>query len=113
MDVRQVPLIGQVKDAQVALASHPAKIMKLTILVANIPTSYGMILSRSFCRDMGGEIKLDWSHAIIPIGDKNIKLEPKEKVEFIVLKFDDPKAQILYQEMEYGSYMMFTDFNTP
>lgn len=27
------------------------------------------------------------------------------------MKSDDPKGQILYQEMEYGNYMMFDNFN--
>ena len=85
--------------------------MKLTILVADIYASYGMLVSRIFCRDMGDEIKLDWSQYIIPIGNKKIKLEPKEKANFTMMKFDDPKAQVLYQEMEYGNYMMFDNFN--
>ena len=59
MDSKQVPLLGQIKDAQVALASHPEKKLLLTILVVDMLTSYGLLLSRSFCRDLGGEIKLD------------------------------------------------------
>ena len=54
MDSKQVPLLGQIKDAQVALASHPERKLLLTILVADIPESYGLLLSRSFCRDLGG-----------------------------------------------------------
>lgn len=68
MDSKQIPLLGQIKDAQVVLASHLDKRIKLTILIADIATSYGMLLSRTFCRDLGGEIKMDWSQAIIPIG---------------------------------------------
>ena len=59
MDAKQVPLLGQIKDARVALAAHLEKKLLLTILVADIPASYGLLLSRSFCRDLGGEIKLD------------------------------------------------------
>ena len=55
MDAKQVPLLGQIKDAQVALASHPEKKLLLTILVADILASYRILLSRSFCRDLGGE----------------------------------------------------------
>ena len=29
-----------------------------------------------------------------------------------MLKSNDPKAQIIYQEMEHGNYMMFFYFNT-
>lgn len=100
MDAKQVPLMGQFKDAQVPLAAHPAKSVKITVLVVDIPASYGMLLSHSFCGDTGGEIKLDWPHPIIPIRNK-VKLEPEEKAKFIVLKSDDPKAQILNQEMHF------------
>ncbi|XP_059066677.1 uncharacterized protein LOC131857908 [Cryptomeria japonica] len=61
MDGKKVPLIGQVKDAQAVLAACLDKRVKLAILVVDIPTSYGRLLSRTFCRDLGGEIKMDWS----------------------------------------------------
>lgn len=68
MDSKQIPLLGQIKDAQVVLASHPDKRIKLTILIVDIPASYGMLLSHTFCRHLGGEIKMDWSQAKIPVG---------------------------------------------
>ena len=59
MDSKQVPLIGQIKHAQVSLVEFPQKRIKLTILVADIPTFYGVLLSRTFYRDLGGEVKMD------------------------------------------------------
>ena len=79
MDGKQVPLVGQEKDVQDVLYAYPEKRLKLTILVADVPASYGMFLNRNFCKDMGGEIKMDWSKAYISIGKKKIKLEPKPK----------------------------------
>lgn len=106
MESKQVPLVGQIKDAQVVLAAHPQKKLKLNILVADIPASYGMLLSRSFCKDLGGEIQLDWSHALIPLGNKKVRLDPEPKAKYTVLKSDDPRAEILYVEMGPGTYMM-------
>ena len=40
MDVKQVPLLGQIKDVQVALASHPEKKLLFTIFVADILVIY-------------------------------------------------------------------------
>lgn len=57
---------------------------------------------------MGGEIKLDWSQVVIPVGNKKVKLDPEEKSKCTVLKYDYLKAQILYQDFEFGNYMMFT-----
>ena len=107
MDAEQVPLLRQIKNAQVALVAYPSKILKLTILVAEIPASYGILLSRSFCKYMGGEIKLDWSSATIQVGDKKVKLDVEEKVKFTIMKLDDPTSQILYHEMQFGNYILF------
>ncbi len=109
MDGKQVPLIGQVKDAQAILYAFPEKRVKLTILVADILPSYGMLLSRTFCKDLGGEIKLDWSEAYIPVGKKWVKLEPKPKNKYIVTPSDDPKAQILFQECQFGNYVILPE----
>ena len=46
------------------------------------------------------------SHALIPIGDKRVKLNPKPKPKYIVLKLDDPRAEILYVDTRHGTYMM-------
>lgn len=86
MDAKQVPLLGKIKDAQVALATHSKKKLLLTILVVYILASYGLLLRRIFCRDLGGKIKLDWFQVVIHIGSKKVKLEPEEKDKFIVLK---------------------------
>ena len=74
MKVQQVPLVGQLKDAQVALVAHPEKKLKLNILVADIIASYGMLLSRIFCKKLCGEIKMDMSHSLISIRDKRFNL---------------------------------------
>ncbi|KAH9311513.1 hypothetical protein KI387_026548, partial [Taxus chinensis] len=52
---RQVPLNRQIKDAQAVLAAFPKKRLKMTILVVDILVSYGMLLSRNFCKELGGE----------------------------------------------------------
>lgn len=106
MESKQVLLVGQIKDAQVSLAAQPQKKLKLNILVADIPTSYGMLLSHSFCKDLGGEIQLDWSHALIPLGNKKVRLDPEPKEKYIVLNSDDSRAEILYVETGPSTYMI-------
>lgn len=105
MDSSQVPILGQVKDSQVALTSHPSKKLKLTILIADILTSYGILLSQSFCKDLGEEIQMDWPYATIPINSKKFILEPKSKEKFTVMKSDYPKSEILYVETGLDTYM--------
>ncbi|KAH9313222.1 hypothetical protein KI387_028257, partial [Taxus chinensis] len=40
MESKQVPLVGRIKDARVALADYPDKKILLTILVVDIPASF-------------------------------------------------------------------------
>ena len=109
MDGKQVPLVGQVKDVQAVLYAFPKKRVKLMILVADILASYGMLLSRTFCKDMGEEIKMDWLEAYILVGKKHIKLEPKPKNKYMVVSLDNPKAQILFEECQFGNYVILPE----
>lgn len=45
------------------------------------------------------------------MGRKKVKLELEAKAKFTILKLDDPKAQILYQELGFRNYMLFTNDN--
>ena len=56
MDGKKIPLIGQVKDAQVVLAPCLDKRLKLTILVVDIPPRYEILLSRKWSATMGGSL---------------------------------------------------------
>lgn len=49
MELKEVPIIGNIKDTQVALAKFLDKKLSLNILVAEIQNSFGILLSRRFC----------------------------------------------------------------
>ncbi|KAH9320026.1 hypothetical protein KI387_021795, partial [Taxus chinensis] len=51
---------------------------------------------------------MDWSHALIPVNGQMKKLLPEKQSEYIVQKIDDPKAQILYEDMGHGNYMIMS-----
>ncbi|KAH9287597.1 hypothetical protein KI387_031714, partial [Taxus chinensis] len=92
MESTKVPLVGRIKDAQVAFATFLEKRVLATILVSNIPPSYRMLLSRNFYKEVGGEIQMDWSHALILVNGKMKNLLPKKQTEYIVQNNDHPKS---------------------
>ena len=51
---------------------------------------------------------MDWSQAIIPIGKEKVTLLPKAKSKDIVFPSDDPKSQILYQEIDFSNYLIMS-----
>lgn len=67
MENKQVPLKGQIKDAQFSSTSFPDKKIKMTVLVADVCASYGMLLCRNLCKDVGGELNMDMTEAIITV----------------------------------------------
>ncbi|XP_059068184.1 uncharacterized protein LOC131858754 [Cryptomeria japonica] len=58
---------------------------------------------------MGGEIRMDWSQAMITVGKQRVLLHPETKAKYIVFSSNDVKAQILYQDCGFGNYMISTD----
>lgn len=98
MNSKKVPLINQIKDAQVSLVEFLAKRVKLIVLIVDILTSYGILLSRTFCKDLGVGLKLDWSQGTIPIGGKGVILKLENKSKYIVFPSKDHRSDILYNE---------------
>ena len=82
MDYKKAPLVQQIKNAQFALATHLGKTLKITILVPNILVSNDMS-RKSFCRDLGGKVKLDWSQDTILVGKEIVTLQPNGKSMYI------------------------------
>ena len=64
-DSKVVKCVGLIKDMVVSLAQTPSKIIMMDVAVADIPTRFGMLLSRSWGAKLGGVLKLDFTYAII------------------------------------------------
>ncbi|KAH9311630.1 hypothetical protein KI387_026665, partial [Taxus chinensis] len=60
------------------------KRVKATILLVDIPPSYGILLSKNFCKEVGEKNQMDLSHAIIPVNGKIKKLLPERHTEYIL-----------------------------
>ncbi|KAH9298119.1 hypothetical protein KI387_029801, partial [Taxus chinensis] len=71
----------------------------MTILVADIPTAYAILLGRGFCKNFGGEINMDWTKAKIPVNGVPCVLYLKAQEKYLVTKSDDPKAQIIFEDV--------------
>jgi hypothetical protein len=68
-DSKKVKCLGMVKDLVVNLAQIPVKSVLMDVVVADVPTKYGMLLSRFWGDKLGGSVHLDMTYATIPIFD--------------------------------------------
>jgi hypothetical protein len=66
-DSRKVKCLGVIKDMVVTLSQLPMKSVVLDVIVADIPPKFGMLLSRSWAKKVGGTLQMDLSYATIPI----------------------------------------------
>ena len=65
-DSRAVKCLGVIKDLVVNLTQLPMKSVIIDVVVANITPKFGMILSRSWAKKVGGTLQMDLSYATIP-----------------------------------------------
>ena len=59
--------LGVIKDLVVSLTQFPMKSLVMNFVVANIPSRFGMLLSRSCSKKLGGTLQMDMSYATIPM----------------------------------------------
>jgi hypothetical protein len=66
-DSIKVKCLGMIKYLVVNLSQILVKNSLTDVVVANVPTKYGMILSRSWGEKLGGSVQLDMTYATILI----------------------------------------------
>ena len=58
-DSKRLKCLGLVKDLVISLIQLPMKILVMDIVVAYIPSIFGILLSRSWSKNMGGTLQMD------------------------------------------------------
>ena len=66
-DSRAVKCIGVIKDLVVNLTQVPMKSVLMDIVVEDISPKFGMMLSKSWAKRVGGTLQMDLSYATIPV----------------------------------------------
>jgi hypothetical protein len=74
-DSKKVKCLGFTKYLVVTLSQLPMKSVVMDIVVVDIPPKFGMLLSRSWDKKVGGSLQMDLTYATIPIfGGEHRKL---------------------------------------
>jgi len=64
---RKVQCLGVIKDLVMTLYQLPMKSVVMDVVVADVPPKFGMLLSRSWIKRMGGTLQMDLTYATIPV----------------------------------------------
>ena len=87
-DSRAVKCLGVIKDMVVSLAQLPMKSVIMDVVVADITPKFGLLLSRSWAKNVGGTLQMDLSYATIPVfGGENRRLYRELQFAYI-MKYD-------------------------
>jgi hypothetical protein len=96
-DSRKVKCLGVMKDVVVTLSQLPMKSVVLDVIVADIPPKFGMLLSRSWAKKVGGTLQMDLSYATIPVfGGEQRRLYREVRLAYLVSDHENPTNHPIY-----------------
>jgi hypothetical protein len=107
-DSRRVQCLGVIKDLVVSLFQLPMKSVVMDIVVADVPPKFGMLLSRSWIKNLGGTLQMDLTYATIPVfGGEHRRLYREAQLAYIVSDEEDPTNHPIYAlDMDLGSSLL-------
>jgi ribonuclease HI len=113
-DSRRVQCLGVIKDLVVTLFQLPMKSVVMDIVVADVPPKFGMLLSRSWIKILGGTLQMDLTYATIPVfGGEHRRLYREAQLAYIVSDEADPTNHPIFSlDTDLGSILLQLT-NTP
>lgn len=113
-DSRRVRCLGLIKDLVVSLHQIPEKSLVMDIVVADVPTKFGMLLSRSWSAKLKGTMQMDFSYATIPIFNQQRKLWRENGLKYMVSSKECPENHPIYVvDTNMGSSIFFNSPEPP
>jgi ribonuclease HI len=114
-DSKKVKCMGLIKDMVVSLAQLPMKSVVMDIVVANIPPKFGMLLSRTWAKKVGGSLQMDLTYSTIPVfGGEHMRLYREVRLAYIVSDHQNPINHPIYVvEDKMGSFVFHLNDDEP
>jgi len=107
-DSKKVHCLGVIKDLAVTLQQIPSKSILMDIVVADIPPKFGMLLSRSWGKKLGGSLQMDLSYASVPVfGGESKRLYSENQLAYTISDAEHPANHPIYAEdIDLGSSVL-------
>jgi ribonuclease HI len=84
-DSRRVQCLGVIKDLVVSLFQFPMRSVVMDIVVVDVPPKFGMLLSRSWIKILGGTLQMDLTYTTNPVfGGEHRRLYREAQLAYIV-----------------------------
>jgi len=96
-DAKRVKCIRLIKYLSMSLTQLPMKSVVMDVVVADTLVNFGMLLSRSWVKNIGGTMQMDMAYATMPVfGGGTRKLYRESMMEYVVSNKDSPKTHLVY-----------------
>jgi hypothetical protein len=107
-DSRRVQCLGVIKDLVVTLFQLPMKSVVMDIMVVDVPPKFGMLLSRSWIKRLGGTLQMDLTYATIPVfGGEHRRLYREAQLAYIISDEADPTNHPIFAlDTDLGSSLL-------
>jgi hypothetical protein len=107
-DSRKVKCLGVIKYLAVTLFQFPMKSVVMDIVVADVPPKFGMLLSRSCIKRLGGTLQMDLTYAIIPMfGGEHRRLYREAQLAYIISVEANPTNHPIFSlDTDLGSNIL-------
>jgi len=88
LDSTPIKIVGVIKDIVLKIHKCPSIIIT-QVVVVELPPLFGLCLSREFTVKIGDYLAMDYTHYLIPCGNKRVRLNNEEISEFHVEKKEE------------------------
>jgi ribonuclease HI len=110
-DSRKVRCLGMIKDLVVNLAQVLVKSILMDVFFVDVPSKYGMVLSKFWCAKLRGSLQLDMTYAANPIfGGQFNRLYRETRLAYTVSDPQNPNNYPVYIiDKDIGNYILSLD----
>ena len=104
-DSKKVKFLGLIKDLVINLSQLPSKSIVMDIVVVDIPPKFGLLLSHSWSKRLGGTLQMDLTYATIPMfGGETKRLYKENQFTYIISNSNN--------SINHPIYAVYTDFGS-
>lgn len=104
LDSTPIKIVGVIKDIVLKIHKCPSVIITQEVMVVELPPLFGLCLSREFITKVGGYLAMDYTHYLIPCGNKRVRLNNEEIFQFHVEKKEEVCA--IFGELEESDELL-------
>jgi ribonuclease HI len=114
-DSRKVRCLGLIKDLVINLSQLPMRNMVMDVVVADIPPKFGLLLSRSWRKRLGGTLQMDLLYATVSMfGGELKRLYRENQLAYIISDGKNSVNHPIYAlDTDFGSCILQIDDSQP